>query len=735
MSGWQEARRILAVRLDNTGDVVMLGPALRAVKGASPEARITLLASPAGAAAAALLPWIDETIVWRSTWQDLGHLPFDPERELELVAILRQRAFDAALIFTSFSQSPHPPALVCYLAGISLRAGESKEFGGALLTEWVQGTLEDAHQVDRNLRLVETAGFPVMDRSLEIAIPDEAREEARTTLAANGLDPAHPYVLLHPGASAEARRYPAARWGAVARALVAAGWPVVITGVEREAAIARETADAAGPGATLLLGATGLPGYAALVDGASLVLCGNTLPMHLADATRTPALVMYSGTDRESQWAPRATQARLLRRPTPCAPCYRFSCPLELACLDFTPEEVTQVALAMLADSHAVQPGATPVALLPERPRIAVFQALGLGDLLCLTPALRALRTRFPSAHVTMIGAAWARETMLRSGLVDEFVPFPGWPGINESPAANEANQTTLARLLNQTFDVVFQMHGSGEISNGFAAALGAPITIGHGAARDNRLSHAAPWDESTAEPVRWLRLVDLLLAAGDPVNANRRDDLLEAPLRPEFRISEDEHAAAARLIDQMDPARGPLVVLHPGASDPDRRWPTSNFAEVANGLWESNEARIVLTGTGDEGDLARAIQEQCTAPVLDLTGKTTIGIFAAIIAAADLLVTNDTGAAHLAAATETPSVTLFGPANVDRWAPWNPTRHRAIDAKALFPALAPRDALVALPIDLVIEAAMTVLATQTRNAIPLAARRATPGWRRACAG
>jgi ADP-heptose:LPS heptosyltransferase len=121
------------VRLDDIGDGVMLGPALRAVKETSPGAKITLLATPGGASAAPLLPWVDDVIVWWPVWQDLGHLPFDPARELELVRMLAERSFDAALIFTSFSQTPHVPGYVCYVAGIPLRAGESTEFGGACL--------------------------------------------------------------------------------------------------------------------------------------------------------------------------------------------------------------------------------------------------------------------------------------------------------------------------------------------------------------------------------------------------------------------------------------------------------------------------------------------------------------------------------------------------------------------------------------------------------------------------
>src|SRR5437660_5258351 len=148
MNEWLSAKNILAVRLDNIGDVIMLGPALRAVKETSPQAQLTLLASPAGSNAVPLLPWIDDVITWRPVWQDVGTLsggqvrrmPFDPERERELISMLAERKFDAALIFTSFSQTPHVPGYVCYLAGIPLRAGESKEFGGSTLTTELRGS-------------------------------------------------------------------------------------------------------------------------------------------------------------------------------------------------------------------------------------------------------------------------------------------------------------------------------------------------------------------------------------------------------------------------------------------------------------------------------------------------------------------------------------------------------------------------------------------------------------------
>ncbi|MGZ3585577.1 MAG: glycosyltransferase family 9 protein, partial [Ktedonobacterales bacterium] len=105
-------------------------------------------------------------------------MPFDPARERELIADLAARNFDAALIFTSFSQTPHVPGYVCYLAGIPLRAGESKEFGGAALTTELRGAPDAMHQAERNLRLVEALGFVVRNRHLSVAIGDEARAQA-----------------------------------------------------------------------------------------------------------------------------------------------------------------------------------------------------------------------------------------------------------------------------------------------------------------------------------------------------------------------------------------------------------------------------------------------------------------------------------------------------------------------------------------------------------------------------
>jgi lipopolysaccharide heptosyltransferase II len=351
------ARRILAVRLDNVGDVVLLSPALRALREAAPAAHITLLCTPAGAQVAPLLPWVDDVLVRSVMWQDAsGAMPFDPEREQALVATLREGAYDAAFIFTSFSQSPHPPAYVCYLAGIPLRAGRSKEFGGGVLFPALPALPDDMHQAERNLRLIEDAGIAAGERHLELSVPEDARMRAGALLAGAGIAAGAPFVVIAPGASCAARRYPAERVAAVARELASAsGLPVVVIGNEKERPIAGMIAAAAEHGIALA-GETTIGELAAIIERAALLVANDSGPMHIADALVRPMVILFSGTELERQWAPRNAPATLLRRETECSPCYGFTCPFELACLDIAPQQVAAAALRMLREQAHAEP-------------------------------------------------------------------------------------------------------------------------------------------------------------------------------------------------------------------------------------------------------------------------------------------------------------------------------------------------------------------------------------------
>jgi ADP-heptose:LPS heptosyltransferase len=178
------------------------------------------------------------------------------------------------------------------------------------------------------------------------------------------------------------------------------------------------------------------------------------------------------------------------------------------------------------------------------------------------------------------------------------------------------------------------------------------------------------------------------------------------------------------------------LIGLHVGAKDPTRRWPPERFAALGNLLWAQHGAALVLTGGAAERPLAEAVRRALHAPALDLVGKTDLGQFAATIAQLDLLVTNDTGASHLAAATSTPSVILFGPTRPEQWAPLNRRCHRALDACALVPDSGDgADALRRLPVGPVLAACDELLRLRCSDRIGQATDRLIPGATRASRG
>lgn len=288
---------------------------------------------------------------------------------------------------------------------------------------------------------------------------------------------------------------------------------------------------------------------------------------------------------------------------------------------------------------------------------IAVFRALQLGDLLCAVPALRALKRSWPAARVTLIGLPWARELAARfPAYVDDFMEFPGFPGLPERGGSPHAVVEFLRAAQARQFDLALQLHGSGEVSNPIVALFGARRTAGF--FREGRYcpDRAAflPWRDEEPEIERGVRLAAALGAAP-------RGFELEAPVLPADLEQLEAIAAHGRL------TRGGYVCVHPGAQLESRRWYPERFAVVADALAERGLS-VVVTGTAGEAPLARRVTERMRAPVVDLVGRTTLGALTALIDGARLVVANDTGVRHVAAARGTPCVAVACGSDVRRW-------------------------------------------------------------------
>jgi ADP-heptose:LPS heptosyltransferase len=294
------AGTVLIARLDNAGDVLLAGPAVRAV--AAHVSRVVMLTGPHGSAAAELLPGVDRVIEWCAPWIDPDPAPVTVEHVAALQDAVRAQAPCAALLLTSFHQSPLPLALLLRLAGIGWIGAISEDYPGSLLDlrHRVDGDPPEAH---RALQLVSAAGY-------RLPAGDDGRLAVRRPLSNVRYLTGEPgYVVVHPGASVPAREWPAQHCAQAVRALATAGHRVIVTGSTHECHL---TAEVAGDTGVDLGGCTDLRTLAAVLDGACVVVAGNTGPAHLAAAVGTPVVSLFAPVVPAARWAPYGVPTVLL---------------------------------------------------------------------------------------------------------------------------------------------------------------------------------------------------------------------------------------------------------------------------------------------------------------------------------------------------------------------------------------------------------------------------------------
>jgi ADP-heptose:LPS heptosyltransferase len=306
-------------RLDSDGDVLLSGPAVRAV--AASGARVTYLCGGRGRSAVRLLPGVDEVVVFDAAWV-LAKPPAVERAGIDaLIDDVAARAIDQAFILTSFHQSPLPLALLLRMAGVRTIAAASVDYPGSLL-DVRHGVDDDVHEVERSLLLVARLGYhlaPGDKGRLEIRIDGDAWPE---------LAGPTPYVVVHPGASVPARAWSAPANAELVGALVEAGWQVVVTGGSTEARLAEQVAGEH-HGVRNLAGATNLAELARVLSRATVVIAGNTGPAHLAAAVGTPVVSIFAPTVPIIRWHPWMVPHVVLgQQDIGCAGCRSAVCPV-----------------------------------------------------------------------------------------------------------------------------------------------------------------------------------------------------------------------------------------------------------------------------------------------------------------------------------------------------------------------------------------------------------------------
>lgn len=330
---------VLVARLDNAGDVLLAGPAVRAV--AAGAGRVTLLAGPAGRAAAELLPGVDEVLVFDAPWSGFTPPPVDRATVSDLVDRLAALDLDEAVVLTSFHQSPLPLALLLRMVGVARIGAISVDYPGSLLDVRHQ-VADGLHEVERALSLVGAMGY---------ALPpdDDGHLAVRRPLPTwRPFDAG--YTVVHPGVSVPARAWDPSRFATLVDDLVDRGWRVAVTGAPAEAPLTSAVAGPARDDVADLGGRTDLATLAGVLEAATVVVCANTGPAHLAAAVGTPVISLFAPVVPASMWAPWGVPVALLGdQSIGCAGCRARTCPvpghpcLSVVTVDAVIDEVTRL--------------------------------------------------------------------------------------------------------------------------------------------------------------------------------------------------------------------------------------------------------------------------------------------------------------------------------------------------------------------------------------------------------
>ena len=285
------------------GDLLMSTPAIRALKE-SFGSKITVLTSSMAAAIAQLIPEIDELMVYDLPWVKAKET-VPPGVLSDIVEEIRERRFDAAVVFTVYSQNPLPTVMLAYLAGIPLRLAYCRENPYELLTHWLPD-LEPytviKHQVRRDLDLVRLVGAETLNENLSLCVAGQEWDILRQKLLQAGIDPAKPWIIFHPGVSEPKREFPADKWIEAGKEL-SKDYQLLITGGAGERALAEQLGTGIGQKAFSLAGELRLKEFILLVSKAPLIVSVNTGTIHIAAACGTPVIVLYALTNpQHSPW-------------------------------------------------------------------------------------------------------------------------------------------------------------------------------------------------------------------------------------------------------------------------------------------------------------------------------------------------------------------------------------------------------------------------------------------------
>lgn len=598
-----DVEKILVVTLSNLGDVVLTLPVLQSLLESYPGCRLDVIA---GSEAGASVFRGDDRIRQVTVYDKRG--PF--REKLELLKKIRAERYDLIVdlrrsLFGLLGGARHRNAYLSFLPG------------------------KKSHRVLRHLfALKDIVAFHHTKSFLWERTAPEGPDFA---FVKDAEEKGQKLVLAAPGSKSDLKKWPAASYARLLdRLALEENCRVVLIGDKNDAADAAKVRGLMKAPVEDLSGRTDFLGLVSLVKKADLVVTNDSAPLHVADALRRPVLAIFGPTDPR-KYGPRYRYSAVARRQLFCAPCERAQCRFKHECMtELTVEEVHQKARSILHDT-----------LDRKNLRLLVIRLDRIGDLTLSLPAVQALRDRFPNAHIAMMTRPATAPLVEGHPAVDEVIPY--FYEKKGRHAGVAGNFRFIYEIVRRRFDIVFVLNPSLR-SYLVPFMAGIPYRVGFEAPALFLLTHSVPDRRSDGAKHEAEYTLDVVRAFG--VEAGRADS----------------YEGTLKHLAEKEMRRDDVVALHPGASCPSKRWPRERFADLARRmLAERPGTKIVIVGGKEEVPLGEYLRREIGEASEDLTGKLDLKELARILSACALLVSNDSGPVHIAAAVGTRTFTVFG--------------------------------------------------------------------------
>ena len=603
-----QIRKILIVTLSNLGDVILTLPVFQSLNENFPKAEIHVVVGPFAREVFERDSRITKIIPYdkKSSWLEKFKFLQEVRRERYSLIVDLRHSLIGLLGKAKYRNS--------YLNFSTHTTHQSKKHSSALKNI----VREHSNQVSF------------------LRIDPLAAETVDRDLLKNG----QKIVVAAVGSKSDIKKWPAEYYaGLLDRLAVNDQCKIVLVGDKKDTADVENVKGFMRSRAIDLCGKTNFNQLCAVLKEASLLITNDSAPLHIADALKTPVLAIFGPTDPR-KYGPRQAGSLAARRPLFCSPCEKAQCRYHHECMkELGIEEIYQKALQILNDEFQ-----------PKNLKILIIRLDRMGDVVLSLPAVQAVRNRFPNAVISMMVRPYTRELVDGHPAIDEVITYAY--GKNGRHRSIIGNLRFLREMIKRHFDIAFILHPSNRSMN-VPFFTGIPYRVGFKSKWPFLLTQSVMDRRHEGLKHESEYALDIIRAFG----INQTADLL-----PHLTIYPYEEAQVLKLLEAE--SCGPddeIIAFHPGASCISKKWPLERFAELGKKILQGTSYRLAIIGGAEEKASGDFLKKELGDDVMNLAGKLNLKILAAVLKRCRLLVSNDSGPVHVAAAVGTRTLTIFG--------------------------------------------------------------------------